>query len=100
LINTLLWIGISLIPIRIRILDADADPNWYRNDTDPHADPTRIFTHVGQLFGSVTVIHNVCVKVVMIFSNLDSIWKFSEKNKKIRVLELRIYTDPDPNPAK
>jgi hypothetical protein len=29
--------------------DPDPDPDWHqRDDADPHADPTPIFTHVGK----------------------------------------------------
>ncbi len=28
--------------------DPDADPDWHQNNADPHADPTKSFTHVGK----------------------------------------------------
>jgi hypothetical protein len=28
--------------------DPDPDPDWHQNDTDPHADPTPRFKHVGE----------------------------------------------------
>ncbi len=51
-----LWIGIVLMPIRIRLffhLDADPhpdpDPDWRQNNADSHADPTSSFTQVRKL---------------------------------------------------
>jgi hypothetical protein len=33
--------------------DPDQDPDWHQHNADPHADPTRTFTHVGnQIFFS------------------------------------------------
>jgi hypothetical protein len=29
--------------------DGDPDPDWQQNNTDPHAEPTPRFTHVGKL---------------------------------------------------
>jgi hypothetical protein len=82
-----LWIGIVLIPIRIRdpnfLVDTDPDPDWHQNDADPHADPNLSFTHVGK-YEFLTFSHSlaisqfyllICLKDVIILSILDSILK-------------------------
>ncbi len=46
-LEPVLWIGIVFMPIRIRFFlvdaDPDLDPDWHRDDADPHGDPTPSF---------------------------------------------------------
>ncbi len=85
---------------------SDADPDWHKNDADPHADPIPSFILLENLKFCFTFSHNTArlqwfiilfsVNGVLIFSILNSILKFSGEKAYQLYHVLEIDTDPDP----
>ncbi len=90
--TTVLWIGIVLMPIRIRIsmlmpIQIRMDPDWDQHDADPHADPTPSFSHVRNsiFFPFLSQLHSFASLQCFVFLSSVKDWQAFD-------------VDPDPDP--